>query len=191
MDLKKKKIGELNGTPIVIGKKNYASKNEYYMTLNGDNTYQKIEKRVNGDSFETIIGDDIYLGSFSKEDLPVLSEEDYGKLASIDGVDSIYWNGSKWVYLNGEPVITHYLTFTANEDGSVVGFIVFNDGYDIPETYKEPSLQYSTDGGETWQDYDLQITDDPSGATPIDLDEGESVMFKGVNDNLAYYIEAD
>ena len=83
------------------------------------------------------------------------------------------------------------LTFTANEDGSSVGFIVFNDGYDIPEDYTKPSLQYSTDGGKTWQDYDLQISDEVSEATAIELDEGGTVMFKGINENLAYYLEDD
>ena len=85
-----------------------------------------------------------------------------------------------------------FLTFTANEGGiSKVGFIVFNDGYDLPEDYKKPSLQYSIDGGKTWQDYDLQISDDTTDATTIQLDGGESVMFRGNNENLAYYLEAE
>ena len=90
-----------------------------------------------------------------------------------------------------QPAGPKCLTFTAGAGGASVGFIVFNDGYVIPETYTKPSLQYSTDGGNTWQDYDLQISDDTSNATTIDLDEGESVMFKGVNENLAYYLEDD
>lgn len=53
----KKKIGELDGTPIVTGDKNYANEHEYYMTLNGDNTYQKLEQRTNGDQFRLVLGD--------------------------------------------------------------------------------------------------------------------------------------
>ena len=82
-----------------------------------------------------------------------------------------------------------YLTFTAGAGGASVGFIVDSLGYDIPETYTKPSLQYSTDGGKTWQDYDLQISEDTSDATPIELAEGKSVMFKGVNESLSYYLE--
>ena len=82
------------------------------------------------------------------------------------------------------------LTFTAGAGGANVGFIVYNgDGNEIPEEYKKPSLQYSTDGGKTWQDYDLQISDDTADATLIELAEGANVMFKGVNENLAYYLE--
>lgn len=53
--MNKKKIGELDGTPIVTGEKNYANEHEYYMTLNGDNTYQKLEQRTNGDQYRTIL----------------------------------------------------------------------------------------------------------------------------------------
>lgn len=52
----KKKIGELEGTPIVTGEKNYANEHEYYMTMNGDNTYQKLEQRTNGDQFRLVLG---------------------------------------------------------------------------------------------------------------------------------------
>lgn len=52
----KRKIGELEGTPIVTGDKNYANEHEYYMTLNGDNTYQKLEQRTNGDQFRLVLG---------------------------------------------------------------------------------------------------------------------------------------
>ena len=88
-----------------------------------------------------------------------------------------------------EPTTPKCLTFTAGEGGASVGFIVNNFGYELPETYTIPSLQYSTDSGKTWQDYDLQISDIPSEATLIPLDEGESVMFKGTNENLSYFFE--
>lgn len=54
--MNKKKIGELDGTPIVTGGKNYTNEHEYYMTLNGDNTYQKLEQRTNGDQFRLVLG---------------------------------------------------------------------------------------------------------------------------------------
>lgn len=54
--MNKKKIGELDGTPIVTGNKNYANEHEYYMTMNGDNTYQKLEQRTNGDQFKLVLG---------------------------------------------------------------------------------------------------------------------------------------
>ena len=84
-----------------------------------------------------------------------------------------------------EPTDNKYLTFTAGEGGASVGFAIVNTfDYPIPETYMKPSLQYSTDGGKTWQNYDLQISNDSSAATVIELAEGASVMFKGVNENL-------
>ena len=54
--MNKKKVGELEGTPIVIGKKNYANEHEYYLTMNEDNTYQKLEQRVSGDKFRLVLG---------------------------------------------------------------------------------------------------------------------------------------
>ena len=54
--MNKKKVGELEGTPIVIGKKNYANEHEYYLTMNEDNSYQKLEQRVSGDKFRLVLG---------------------------------------------------------------------------------------------------------------------------------------
>ncbi len=83
------------------------------------------------------------------------------------------------------------LTFTAGAGGASVGFIVSNGPCDIPEDYTMPSLQYSTDGGETWEDYDLKVAYSIDQEDAIPLAEGESVMFKGVNENLAYYLELE
>ena len=194
MILKKKKIGELEGTPIVTGDKNYANEHEYYMTLKDDNTYEKLEQRVNGDKFKVIFSDDsVYIGEFYIKDLPVLDGlNDFGKVARVkDTSKTAYWDGSDWKYLDGKLVIPCYLTFTANEDGSSVGFIIYNNGYELPEDFKKPVLEYSIDGGKTWQDYDFYISSDPADATPIELNEGESVMFRGNNENLAYYLESE
>lgn len=54
--MNKKKVGELDGTPIVTGKKNYTNEHEYYLTMNEDNTYQKLEQRVSGDKFRLVLG---------------------------------------------------------------------------------------------------------------------------------------
>lgn len=91
----KKKIGELEGTPIVTGDKNYANEHEYYMTLNGDNTYQKLEQRTNGDQFRLVLGGSgsgsgCDCGGFKYNELPEptvvreLTDEDLSRLPSID-----------------------------------------------------------------------------------------------------------
>lgn len=77
------------------------------------------------------------------------------------------------------------LTFTANEDGSSVGFCCWSENYDPVDMGK--NMQYSIDGGKTWQDYTIGVGE--GNLVLISLDEGESVMFKGTNENLAYYLE--
>ena len=83
------------------------------------------------------------------------------------------------------PNSPRYLKFTANEDGSSVGFCCWSEDYDPVDMGK--NMQYSNDGGKTWQDYTIGVGKD--NLVAIELDEGESVMFRGVNDNLAYYLE--
>jgi len=75
----------------------------------------------------------------------------------------------------------NFLTFTANEKGSSVGF--YCDG----DTDTGKNMQYSTDGGVTWQDYTIGIGSD--NVVPITLEEGESVKFRGINENLANIID--
>ena len=80
------------------------------------------------------------------------------------------------------------LKFTSiNGDG--MGFIISNDGYEIPEEYVKPNIEYSLDNGNTWEPYELVISDDPANANLVTPDEGESVLFRGINNNLAYYLE--
>ena len=83
--MNKKKVGELEGTPIVIGKKNYANEHEYYMTLNGDNTYQKLEQRTNGDQFKLVLGGGSDSGSDSNSILYIepFTEEEFDALAEV------------------------------------------------------------------------------------------------------------
>ena len=75
----KKKIGELEGTTIVTGDKNYASEHEYYMTLNGDNTYQKLEQRTNGDQFRLVLGGSNDGGGSSDVLWPALYKNEFGE----------------------------------------------------------------------------------------------------------------
>ena len=79
------------------------------------------------------------------------------------------------------------LTFTANEDGSSVGFCCWSEDYEPVDMGK--NMQYSTDGGKTWEDYTIGVGED--NIVAIELDEGESVMFRGNNESLTYYLEDD
>ena len=78
-----------------------------------------------------------------------------------------------------------YLTFTANEDDVELAF--FFDRSAAGDEQQNPSItfQKSTDGGLTWEDHTIGVYDPGDGDTSnldvIALDEGESVMFKGVN----------
>ena len=132
------------------------------------------------------------IGSFGKDDLPKLEGDDaVGTLAFVmDTKKYATWNGNYWTYFDGKPVVPQWLRFTSR-DGEGMGFIVLNDGYELPEDYKAPNIEYSLDGGKTWEAYDLQISGDASEATLITLDAGESILFRGVNDNLSYYLEGD
>ena len=86
---------------------------------------------------------------------------------------------------NPQHVTPHYLTFTANENGSSVGFCCWSEDYEPVDMGK--NMQYSTDGGKTWQDYTIGVGED--NLVAIELNEGENVMFRGNNENLAYYLE--
>ena len=188
MTFKKKKIGELNGIPIVTGKRNYATENEYYVTLKDDNTYQKLEQRTDGDQFKVIfLGNTIYIGKFYIEDLPTLNGfDDYGKVAYVKDTDkTAYWDGYGWTYVGGSVVTPRYLTFTANQDGVELAF--FFNRSNAGEEQENPNItfQKSTDGGLTWKEHTIGVYDPDEGDTSdldiITLDEGESVIFKGVN----------
>lgn len=179
IDLTRVKVDGVNVVAFVMPNKN--------ITIGGTFKRFVIEDWTGREAAFSIIG------SFDIANLPTFDGfNDAGKVAFVNDTRKYAtWDGYGWTYMGGKPVTPRYLTFTANADGSSVGFIVFNDGYNLPEDYTKPSLQYSVDGGKIWQDYDLHISDDLSEATTIDLDEGESVMFKGVNEYLAYYLEDD
>ena len=127
------------------------------------------------------------VGSFDAKDLPTLDGfKDAGKVAFVkDTRKYATWDGYGWTYMDGKPVTPRYLTFTSNGDGSSVGFCCWSEDYDPVDMGK--NMQYSTDGGLTWQDYTIGVGEE--NIVPISIDKGESVMFRGVNDSLAYYLE--
>ena len=127
------------------------------------------------------------IGSFDVVNLPTLDGfDDAGKVAFVkDTRKYATWDGYGWTYFDGKPVTPRYLTFTANEDSSSVGFCCWSEDY-VPVDMGK-NMQYSTDGGMTWQDYTIGVSQ--SNLVKIELDEGESVMFRGNNENLAYYLE--
>ncbi len=129
------------------------------------------------------------VGSFDVANLPTLDGfDDAGKMAFVkDTRKYAYWDGYGWTYMDGTPVTPRYLTFTANEDGSSVGFCCWSEDYEPVDMGK--NMQYSTDGGKTWEDYTIGVGED--NLVAIDIDEGEIVMFRGNNENLAYYLEDD
>ena len=135
------------------------------------------------------------LGELTGDELFVQNGNQAGSaMGELTGDELLAQNGNQ----AGVGVAEHFdefgkqhevLTFTAGTGGASVGFYIANAGYELPEDYKRPSLQYSTDGGVTWEDYYLMDTDTAEDVVPIELAEGASIMFRGVNENLAYYLE--
>ena len=77
------------------------------------------------------------------------------------------------------------LTFTANEDGASLAFFFNRNAAGDEQQNPNITFQKSTDGGLTWEEHTIGVYNpddgDTSGLDVIALDEGESVMFKGVN----------
>lgn len=127
------------------------------------------------------------VGSFDVANLPTLDGfNDAGKVAFVkDTRKYATWDGYGWTYMDGTPVTPRYLTFTANEDGVSLAF--FFNRNDAGEEQQNPNItfQKSTDGGLTWEEHTIGVYDPDDGNTSnldiITLDEGKSVMFKGVN----------
>ena len=127
------------------------------------------------------------IGSFDVANLPTLDGfADAGKVSFVkDTRKYATWDGYGWTYMDGTLVTPRYLTFTANEDGSSVGFCCWSEDYEPVDMGK--NMQYSTDGGNTWQDYTIGVGEE--NLVAIEFDKGERVMFRGNNENLAYYLE--
>ena len=132
------------------------------------------------------------VGSFPTDKLPILDGfKDAGKIAFDETqMAYVHWDGYGWATADGKPATPRYLKLTAVIDGEI-GFVAFNDGYGLPAGYEEPKIEYSLDGGASWETYKVVVTDTIEQATIIHLDAGESVLFRGVNDTLAYYLEDD
>ena len=73
-----------------------------------------------------------------------------------------------------------FLTFTSNQDNTVLGFYQIIEGGKYPPPFSY-NIQYKKDTDEDWIDYTVGEYDDT--IIPIMLNEGESVKFKGVNPN--------
>ena len=136
---------------------------------------------------EAASGPVVSLGAFDSSELPQLTGDDaVGTMAFVKGKNKYaVWNGNYWTFMDGTPVVPQWLKFTANEDGSSVGFCCWSEDYEPVDMGKD--LEYSTDGGVTWNKYTIGIGEE--NVVAIDLDEGESVLFRGVNKNIAYYLE--
>ena len=136
---------------------------------------------------EASSGPVVSLGAFDASELPQLTgDEAVGTMAFVKGKNKYaVWNGNYWTFMDGTPVVPQWLKFTANVDGSSVGFCCWSEDYEPVDMGK--NMQYSIDGGETWQDYTIGLG--AENVVAINIDEGESVLFRGVNENLAYYLE--
>ncbi|MBP5724577.1 MAG: hypothetical protein J6X18_13525 [Bacteroidales bacterium] len=75
-----------------------------------------------------------------------------------------------------------YLTFTANEDGSSVGFGWYKDTSGEPHVF---DLQYRLGDGD-WEEYTINNIEGED-VVMIPLDAGQSVQFKGNNPTGCYY----
>ena len=138
---------------------------------------------------EAFSGPVVSIGAFDASELPQLTGDDaVGTMAFVKGKNKYaVWNGNYWTFMDGTPVVPQWLKFTANVDGSSVGFCCWSEEYEVVDMGK--NMQYSIDGGETWQDYTIGLG--AENVVAINIDEGESVLFRGVNENLAYYLEDD
>ena len=127
------------------------------------------------------------MGSFDIVNLPTLDGfADAGKVAFVkDTRKYATWDGYGWTYMDGTPVTPRYLTFTANEDGVSLAFFFNRNAAGDEQQNPNITFQKSTDGGLTWEEHTIGVYDPDDGDTSdldvIALDEGESVMFKGVN----------
>lgn len=87
--------------------------------------------------------------------------------------ESLLGSGNIDIQAGGTPDYSHVLTFTATQANSTIR--LERRGSDTSMT--NAVLEYSTDGGETWNDYTI-------GNTITLATVGSSVMFKGTNETL-------
>ena len=132
------------------------------------------------------------VGTFATGDLPQLNgAADAGKMAYDKSSNRyVYWNGNYWVGMDDRlPVVPQYLKFTANENGCKVGF--WQNEQEASEDFPSLtiSMQYSIDGGVTWNTYTVTDEADPDDINPnlVSIDMGQMVMFRGINEQVSNY----
>ena len=170
---------------------NKYNKGKYRLSIAGDNKIQNKPIIIIDEDGNDVLGkaEDAFsiVGSFDVANLPTLDGfNDAGKVAFVkDTRKYATWDGYGWTYMDGTPVTPRYLTFTANEDGVSLAF--FFNRNDAGEDQPNPDITFekSLDFGLTWAEHTIGVYDPDDGDTSnldiITLDEGESVMFKGVN----------
>ena len=134
------------------------------------------------------------VGSFPTDKLPILDGfNDAGKIAFDETKkEYVHWDGYGWTMADGKPVTPRYLKFTCVDSGEGdIGFFAFNDGYELPEEYEAPKIEFSVDDGLTWNPYEVAVSDDYSDTNLIIVQQGKSVLFRGENKTLAYYLEEE
>ena len=80
-----------------------------------------------------------------------------------------------------------YLAFTAMEDGVSIGYKYAADEIDPVDIHLK--IEYSLDGGTTWDLYTVARRNED--VKSINLNSRETVLFRGNNQNLAYYQEKE
>ena len=99
----------------------------------------------------------------------------------INNYELVYGKG----FINKTKSIPNYLTFTAGEGGASLAFFFNRNSAGEEQQNPNITFQKSLDGGLTWEEHTIGVYDPGDGDTSeldvITLDEGESVIFKGVN----------
>ena len=134
------------------------------------------------------------VGSFPTDKLPILDGfNDDGKIAFDETKKAyVHWDGYGWATADGKPNTPRYLKFTCVDDGEGdIGFLAFNNGYELPEEYEAPKIEFSVDDGLTWNPYEVAVSNDYSDTNMIAVQQGKSVLFRGENKTLSYYLEED
>ena len=173
IDLTRVKVDGVNVVAFVMPDKD--------ITVGGTFKRSVIEDWTGRDAAFSIVG------SFDVANLPTLDGfNDAGKVAFVkDTRKYATWDGYGWTYIDGKPVTPRYLTFTANEDGVSLAFFFNRNAAGDEQQNPSITFQKSMDGGLTWEEHTIGVYDPDDGDTSnldvIALDEGESVMFKGVN----------
>lgn len=159
--------------------------NRRIFTVEVDQNNPKIKKYHTMYVLEDTGGDSIaQVGSYYSNELPFFDLKDEGKTAYVkDTHKYAYWNGQGWVYMDGSSASSHCLTFTlsrADAKPTSIGF--YYDGKNAEDLGR--NMQFSLDGGITWEDYSIGVGNENCIFIEID-DKQEGIMFRGRNDTLS------